>query len=285
MIKYNVNVCDRIYNEMMIHFTQVCPNDCKFCIDKCNVGVNSKTPDVKSIEKSIEKYKNDITQVTISGGEPFLFVDELKELVTWIRNNTSLKIYIVTAIPKTCYDRYVDFCEICDIVDGLQFSVQHYDENVAEQIRNVKNSFDRQEIYRNFQFKEKVTISLNVLKPWLCEKEDIIKSIMHYYYLGYDNIKLAEMFDADEYYVDIPKVLGIHMKSPYAHGCKVEYDTSELIPDFFGKLTIKRTCFLRTKCQKASLSDFFKTVTKYVKKKKYFFGVIHEDGTVAPYWI
>ena len=287
MIKYNCNVCDRIYNEMIIHFTKDCPNNCPFCIDKRNYGVNTREPNLEKIYKTIDTCSTYIETITISGGEPFLYINELYKLVTKIKNENKLRIVIVTALPKQCYDNKDLFYKICSLIDSLQISAQHYDESkVSEIIGNTLNlMFPRQEFLEEFPYKEKTTISLNAVKGYLDTKEEIIQSILHYNKLGYKDIKIAEMFDADTYYVDIPNTLGIKMKSPFAHGCKVTYDTKKLIPEFDGTLTIKRTCFLRTNCQKASLSDCVKMLTKYVQKKEYFFGVIHEDGTIAPYWI
>ena len=54
-IKYNVNTCDHPVSELMVHFTKVCPNNCSFCIDKMNIGVNTTKPDVNKIIESIDK--------------------------------------------------------------------------------------------------------------------------------------------------------------------------------------------------------------------------------------
>ena len=35
-INFNTNLCDRINNELVLHLTQECPNNCCFCIDKLN---------------------------------------------------------------------------------------------------------------------------------------------------------------------------------------------------------------------------------------------------------
>lgn len=287
MIKYNCNVCDRIYNEVMIHFTQNCPNRCPWCVDKRNNGVSERTPDVDAIMSTLLKYADEITDVTISGGEPFIYMEQLHELVSRIKNETSLKVNVVTSLPKQCYEDKEMFYSICKMCDNIQFSVQHCDETIAQQMLRNDN-YDirkKQSLYLAFPYKDKVTISINAVRGYLDKKEDILRCIKIFNLWEYKDIKIAEMFDADDWYVDIPKTLGIKMKSPFAHGCKVEYDISSLIPEFDGKLTIKRTCFLRTRCQEASLSDCVKMFTRYIKKKEYFFGVIHEDGTVAPYWI
>lgn len=289
MIKYNCNVCDRIYNEVMIHFTKDCPNNCPFCIDKRNIGVDSRKPDVKAIWNALKKCEPYIDTVTISGGEPFLYINELYELVKLIKEFTKLKLIIVTSIPKTCFDNEALFYDICSKCDNIQFSVGHYDNEKAAKLfgNNYFLTYNKQrmEMLLTFPYKDKVTVSINIVKGLLDTKDEIIRHIKAFTYWNYKDIKLAEMFDADDYYVDVTKVLGIKMKSPFAHGCKTEYDISKLIPDFNGKITIKRTCFLRTKCQEASLSDCIKMLTKYIKKKEYYFGVIHEDGTLAPYWI
>lgn len=288
MIKYNCNVCDRIYNEVIIHFTKDCPNNCAFCIDKRNIGIDSRKPNIDKIYKSLETCLEYIDTVTISGGEPFIYMDELYDLIKKIKTNTNLKIIVVTALPKECLDNKEKFYEICEMCDNIQISGQHYDNEKAYQIMNIRfnsKKYDRHSLIKEFPFKDKTTISLNVIKYLFDNKEDILDNILHFNKLGYKDIKIAEMFDCDKYYVSIPDVLGIKMKSPFAHGCKTIYDTKKLIPEFNGTLTIKRTCFLRTNCQKASLSDCFKMLTKYIQKKDYFFGVIHEDGTIAPYWI
>lgn len=287
MIKYNCNVCDRIYNEMMIHFTKNCPNNCPWCIDKANIGVNSKKPNVDKIYESILKCSEHIDTITISGGEPCIYMEELYDLVERVRNNTKLNIYLVTSLPKQCYEEKELFYKVCELCDNIQISAQHYDGMKAKEMLGNPLYYikDKLNLFIEFPYKDKTTISLNAVKGFLGTKEDILTAIDYFNTLGYKDIKIAEMFDADEWYVDIPKTLGIKMKSPYAHGCKTEYDITKLIPTFDGKLTIKRTCFYRTKCQEASLSDLIKVLTKYIKKKEYFFGVIHEDGTIAPYWI
>lgn len=286
MIKYNCNVCDRINKEVIIHFTKDCPNKCPFCIDRRNIGVNSRKPDITAIWNSLEKCLSYIDTVTISGGEPCLYMEDMIKLIDKIKTNSSLKIILVTALPKICFDKKELFYEICEKIDYLQISAQHNVESIASTIVNSHSLYyPRYEFMSEFPYKDKTTVSINIVKGFFNSRQDILDAIMHFNKMGYKDIKIAEMFDADNYYVDIPKMLGIKMKSPFAHGCKTEYDIKPLLPEFDGRLTIKRTCFLRTNLQEATFSDLFKMITRYIKKKTYCFGVIHEDGTLAPYWI
>ena len=289
MIKYNCNVCDRIYNEVIIHFTKKCPNNCPFCIDKKNVGVNSNKPNIMAIWNSLKQYASNITDVTISGGEPFLYIKELYDLIKLIKNFTNLKISIVTSFPYQCTqeENKEIFNKICEAVDSIQISGGHFKKSKLEKLFGNKNisNYNRDYYLKCFPYKDKTILSINTVKDIVDTKEDILDCIKYFNEIGYKNIKIAEMFDADKYYVDISKILGIKMKSPFSHGCKTTYNLNEILPECTGTLTIKRTCFLRTNCQKASFSDCFKMLTRYILKKEYFFGVIHEDGTIAPYWI
>lgn len=298
-IKYNVNTCDHPYkeSELMIHFTKVCPNNCSFCIDKINMGVNTAKPDINAIIKTIDRYKNDVKNITISGGEPFIYINELYELVSWIKENTNLKILIITSVPNICYKEKQLFFGILDCCDSIQISLQHYMTQIADKIRDSKSDFERNDFYKEILDHcgaDKILGSINVLKPYFEYRWDILRNVMLFNQLGFKNIKICEMFDADELYIDIPKTLGIKMNSPFASGCKTEvknvdklYKKDAELCDyhFDGHLYIKRICFYRTHLKQASIWDFIKICTRWIFAKKYFFGVIHENGQIAPYWI
>jgi len=286
MIKYNVNTCDQICNEFMIHFTKLCPNKCPFCVDAMNKGLSSKSnkPDVESIYNTILKYKDNVASVCISGGEPMLFMDEALSLIKKLKETTNLKVYVISSIPKNCNKNRELFYEILRECDGLTISPQHYKEEVADQIRGHKSTFDRQAFYTEMPYKEKISLNINMVFPYLCEKHDILKCIEHYNKMGFKNIKLAELFNAENMYVRFEDVFGIKLKSPFAHGCSTEFDVTPWIPSYDGKLTVKRTCFLVNKALHANLSDMFKAATRKLFEKKYYFGVIYEDGSLHPYW-
>lgn len=293
-IKYNVNTCDHTpkMSEIMIHLTKVCPNNCIFCIDKINHGINQKIPNIQAIINTIDIYKDKVNNITISGGEPCIFINELLELVTWIKENTKLNILLITSIPNICYEQKDKFFKILDKCDSLQISLQYYSDVIGDRIRESKTTYDRHEFYKDIieHFgADKIIGSINIFKPYFEHKYDIINNVMLFNQLGFKNIKICELFEADEYYIDIPKMLGIKMNSPFASGCKTEYkntyDWTINGKPFDGHLYIKRSCFYRTKHQEANIWDFIKICTRWMFAKKYFFGVIHEDGTIAPYWL
>lgn len=298
-IRYNVNTCDHPAeaSEIMIHFTKACPNNCSFCIDKLNIGVNTKKPDIKAIINSINRYKEYVKSVTISGGEPFIFMNELEELVNYLKENTNLKILIITSVPNICYKEKERFFNILDKCDSIQISLQHYVTTVADSIRETKSNFDRNNFYKEILDHcgtDKVLGSINIIKPFFENRWDILRNVMLFNKLGFKNIKICELFDADHLYVDIPKTLEIKMNSPFAWGCKTEVKNVDKLfmkdPElhdyhFQGHLYIKRSCFMRTNSKEANIWDFIKMCTRWIFAKKYFFCVVHENGEVAPYWI
>jgi len=287
MVKYNINTCDQICSELQVHFTKSCPNKCPFCIDATNRGLENKTPipNIGAIYKRILKYKDNIESVCISGGEPMLYMSDLLALIMLLKENTNLKVYVITAVPENCYKYKNLFKLILERCDGMAISPQHYNEEIADQMRGHKSTFDRQAFYAEMPYKEKVTININMVKPYLCEKEDILKCVEHYNKLGFKDIKLVELFNMEKMYVNFEETFGVKLKSPFAHGCKTEFDITPWIPSYDGKFTLKRTCFLVNNLLHANLSDMFKAATRKLFEKKYYFGVVYEDGSIHPYWV
>lgn len=292
-IRYNINTCDHPAesSELMVHLTKLCPNNCIFCIDKVNEGVDTTKPNTNTIIETIDLYKNRVKSITISGGEPFVFIDDLERIVNHIKESSDLKIGIVTSVPNICFEKKEQFFRILDSCDNIQISLQHYSNILSDRIRNSKSNFDRHKFYNEItnKYGDKVTGSLNIIKPYFKTKYDIVSNVCQFNQLGFKNIKICEMFDYDKLYIDIPEMLGIKMNSPFAWGCKTEYNkTYDWVYNgkpFDGHLYIKRTCFLRTRMQEANIWDFIKMCTRWIFARKYFFGVIHENGEIAPYWI
>ena len=287
MIKYNINTCDQICNELQIHFTKSCPNRCPFCVDALNKGLEKrlKEPDVDAIYKRILCYKDNIESVCISGGEPMLFILHLLKLVMLLKQNTNLKVYIISSIPDICFKQRNIFKKVLELCDGLAISPQHYKEDIADKMRGHKSTFDRQAFYAEMPYKEKISINLNMVKPYLCEKDDILACIKHYNEMGFRDIKLVELFNMESMYVNFEETFDVKLKSPFAHGCKTEFDITPWIPSYEGKFTLKRTCFLVNNLLHANLSDMFKAATRKLFENKYYFGVVYEDGSIHPYWI
>jgi pyruvate-formate lyase-activating enzyme len=283
---FTKNCCDGIYNSFDVHFTSVCDNKCAHCIDLKYDGFNIKKPNVNAIVKTIVDNQLGYDDVLFLGGEPCIYLEELIDCIKQIKRRTYLKVFVTTSVPKICEDRFDLFFELLKLVDGINLSVQHYDEKVADEIRKVPSKYNRQEFYNLLPFKEKIRINLNIVKPYLYTKEDLTNCLNHYDKMGFNEIKLSEIQHGKEYFVSFEKVFGIKLGSPFYSGCQTYLDMKKIIPGFKTPVLLKRSCFMCEKTLKASLMDGIKVGYKLLnptKNNKY--GVIYENGCLTNKWI
>lgn len=285
-MQFKKNCCDGIYNSFDVHFTSACDNKCAHCIDAQYGGSHTVKPDIIAISNTIIENKNGFDDVLFLGGEPCLFLQELVDCIKILKNKTNLKIFVTTAVPKICYEQFDLFTELLVLVDGINLSVQHHREFVANHIRQTISGYDRQEFYKSLPYKEKIRINLNIVKPFLYTKRSLIDCLRHYDKMGFNSIKLSEIQHGKEYFVSFEETFGIKLPSPFSGGCQTYLDTSAIVPDMKTPLLLKRSCFMCEETLKASLLDGIKSIHKTINPRidnKY--GVVYEDGTLQKGWI
>lgn len=287
MKMFNKNCCDGIYNSIEVHFTRLCDNKCGFCIDKKYEGVGNTTPDVDKIVQKIIDISDEFDDVLFLGGEPCLFLEELIDCVERLRKNINLKLYVTTSVPKICYDKRDRFEYLISILDGINFSVQHHNPDIADEIRRTKSQYDRNKFYNSLTDKDKIRINLNIVKPYLYTKEQLTECLKFFDEMGFNSIKLSEIQHGKEFFVSFEDIFGVKYGSPYFHGCQKYIDMSGLIPDFKTPLLLKRSCFLCEETLKASILDGVKVLYKNFidKRPKNNYCVIYGNGTIANGWI
>lgn len=281
---FKKNCCDGIYNSFDVHFTSACDNNCAHCVDKIYQGLNIKRPDVYQISNTIINSVG-YDDVLFLGGEPCLFLNELIECIIRIKEHTSLKIYVTTSVPITCFENYGKFIYLLHLVDGINLSVQHYKEDKADLIRQTKSKFDRQDFYNGLPHKEKIRINLNIVKPFLYTKEEITACLKHYDAMGFNEIKLSEIQHGKDYFVSFEKTFGLKLGSPFYHGCQKHLDMNSIIPGFKTPVLLKRSCFMCEETLKASLMDGVKAVYKIFNPANNKYGVVYENGELKSKWI
>jgi len=284
-MKFKCNCCDGIYNSFDVHFTSLCDNKCAHCIDGCYKGLNIPKPDVNKIVNTIITNKEGLDDVLFLGGEPCLYLNELLECVKQLKEKTSLKLYVTTSVPKICKDEYDKFTELIELLDGINLSVQHYNEKIADEIRKTKSKYDRQLFYRNLPNKEKIRINLNIVKPYLYKKDDIIECLKHYDAMGFNSIKLSEIQHGKDVFVSFEEIFNIDLKSPYSHGCQTYINMDQVIPGFKTPLLLKRSCFMCEESLKASMIDGIKVIRNIIKRENNKYGVVYENGQLEKGWI
>lgn len=279
------NCCDGIYNSFDVHFTSLCDNKCSHCIDKCFDGSGIAKPDVNSIANTIINNKTGLDDVLFLGGEPCLYLDELIDCVKQLKEKTNLKLYVTTSVPMICKTKYDKFIKLIELLDGINLSVQHYKEDIADEIRKTKSKYDRQSFYISLPYKEKIRINLNIVKPYLYTKEDISNCLRHYDKMGFNSIKLSEIQHGKDVFVSFEKTFGIKLGSPFSDGCQTYLNMNKILPNFKTPVLLKRSCFMCEKTLKASVKDGIKVIYKAFKKSNNKYGVIYENGSLEKGWI
>lgn len=286
MNPFKRNCCDGIYNSFDVHFTSSCDNKCAHCIDLKYNGLGIKQPNVSEIARTIIENKSGYDDVLFLGGEPCLYLAKLIDCIDLIKEHTNLKIYVTTSVPLICHNQYQMFTTLLSKIDGINLSVQHYKEDIADQIRRTKSLFDRQEFYNSLQYKNKIRINLNIVKPYLYTKEDITNCLIHYDKMGFNEIKLSEIQHGKDHFVSFEDTFGIKLGSPFYGGCQKYLPMNDIIPGFKTPVLLKRSCFLCEDTLKASLMDGLKVLYMALntgKKGKY--AVIYENGSSTNKWI
>lgn len=271
------NSCDGCYSSADVRFTKSCDNNCAFCIEKTGIDSLGKTDETK-IAKSI--IASGIRDVLILGGEPFVLVKKLANLVILIRPHVD-RIYITTSLPRTITLDDPNVLAILDSIDGLNISLQSTDYKENNYLLRAKSNHNRIDILRqlNTRYADKIRVSINLVRGGIDNKERLLSCLDKLASIGCKHVKLNELQNSD-LYVSYEKIMGVCMKSPYAHGCQ-----TYLTPYKGMRILLKRSCFFT----EDSLDTSFLDLVKVVWKKLFYrsrneFAVVYEDGTISTHW-
>ncbi len=67
-----------------INLTNLCNAKCKFCLNECNK--NYSKLDLKLLESILNQVSDKVSRFSVSGGEPFLFSNELESVISLLEN-------------------------------------------------------------------------------------------------------------------------------------------------------------------------------------------------------
>jgi organic radical activating enzyme len=91
-------------------FTNACHRNCKGC---CNKNWTGEPAKLITFEQLL-----DFDEIYITGGEPMLYIEELKNLINILKKSNKT-VFLYTALPHP----YSDFIEILNMVDGLTLTL------------------------------------------------------------------------------------------------------------------------------------------------------------------
>jgi len=128
-------------NEGRLSFDREKCTGCGACAEICPTGARKKMGSVMTTEEVMKVIKRDAVfyresggGVTFSGGEPFMQLDFLRELVL----NCS-RIGIDTAVETCGYFDWEQGKDIIALLDGVFIDIKHMDDRIHQQVTGVSN--------------------------------------------------------------------------------------------------------------------------------------------------
>ena len=151
-VPYRALSCNPLYPfndhfKLTVHVTDACPCDCKFCCNALNKGAFL---DVEKFRRDYEAINAAVTldEVYLTGGEPTLFWDKIKECLAFIKQPVTINTMGL-------------YLDRIDEPVGISLSRHHWEHEVNESILGIKIPKDYIE---KFPYKERMNISCNLIK-------------------------------------------------------------------------------------------------------------------------
>lgn len=302
LIPYSGNLCSKDAEKMIsIKIGSLCNARCSFCVDRGGHNA-APLPNVEKITEEAIKLE-DYKTVIITGGEPFLYFKEVKELLKLIR---PYKTRLVLNTNGSLLDSE-KVQELNDLIDELQISIHNSSESINNSIFGFHDLIRFDDI-RNAIEDAKFTVSINSTfnKTWKPGKDEINKMENLCAYLGADKLRLTELkkvdetefVSADEFLKCWKQMPGRNPLSSFLPGSTTtERSDDDLITkgctlyvrDIYGILvSIKRLCKYAKGKNAPAFSCCFvdnEGQTKIDVDTKDTFKVIYSDGSVYNDWI
>jgi MoaA/NifB/PqqE/SkfB family radical SAM enzyme len=285
LIPYKENLCSKEATKMLsIKINDTCNRSCSFCVDRG--GRKTKEINVSKIANEAINY-NDYKTVIITGGEPFLKFDDVIELATLLRPH---KDRIVLNTNGTLLNKE-KVQKLNGIIDELQVSIHHFDEEKHGKILGGKVSFENIKnalVNKNFVFSVNSTFNNGYSESEM--PVAVNKMIDLAKLLKADRLRLTELkkvddcnfIKADKFFENDSPILSYNSKDLIQKGCTYSYSKNGI------DISVKRLCQYAKGKNALAFSCCFinsKGQNKIEVETKDTFKVIYSDGLVTDDWI
>lgn len=249
-------------NGVNIKITNKCNCNCEFCIEKGGLVTEEKSVDTLIAATNLLDYDN----VLVLGGEPLMY-EHLEEYLKGIKNK---KIYLTTN-GTLLTDEVAEM--LSQYLTAINISVHHYTEEENKRIyKNEEYTFanimSAIKIFKRNNIP--VRINANLVKGVLDTKEAVTKMIYFAQFMGANSIRLAELQNCEDLWVDSSKLFTDLPENPYVDGCeKIVYTDGDF------KATVKMTC---------GFVNLLKEAPNDPTRKQTERKVIYPDGKVLNGW-
>ena len=244
---FAANKCDRTESDIaMLRFTHSCPNNCRFCIDH-------ETPTYKEIHDgkilACVALACPKKIIAITGGEPFLNPQKLKDFVQCVYGKK--KMYINTSFPETA-SKNMDIVEyVFDRMDNIDISFHGHNEEQDRETLGNDYHLNKTAIVSKLakKYADKMYLSCVLDRRYFSSIEDIRRRIEKFRKFGVKKFYFNEIANLDripdENYISINEIFekaGFKkLKNPFEYGCHA--DISKIFKDLDVEVHVKRQCY------------------------------------------
>ena len=249
-------------NGVNIKITNKCNCNCEFCIEKGGLVTEEKPVDTLIAATNLLDYDN----VLVLGGEPLMY-EHLEEYLKGIKNK---KIYLTTN-GTLLTDEMAEM--LSKYLTAINISMHHYTEEENQRIYKNEaytfaNIMSAIKVFKRNNIP--VRINANLVKGVLDTKAAVTKMIYFAQFMGASSIRLAELQNCEDLWVDSSELFTDLPENPYVDGCeKVVYTDGDF------KATVKMTC---------GFVNMLKEIPNDPTRKQTERKVIYPDGKILNGW-
>ncbi len=126
---------------LTIYLTEKCNLNCNYCF----VDKKDKTLKIEDYITTIEKYKDEISNITFFGGEPLLYFNLIKQIVNYNTNNNYNFTYILNTNGLLLSDKIIEFISNNNILVNLSLDGNEMSNNLnrGDHFRDIFNKLIR----------------------------------------------------------------------------------------------------------------------------------------------
>jgi MoaA/NifB/PqqE/SkfB family radical SAM enzyme len=159
------------YINIYVNLTNACNAKCHFCCNeknRTNIAPFNYDKFVDVINEISSKLK--IRKLSFTGGEPTLPFDILEDCIRFVKEKDP-EIFVTVNTNGTNLKK---LGQLHEYIDSIALSRHHYDDKKNAKIFQIENVPDTNSI-KNFQYKEILHLSCNLMKSYIGSAEEVIK--------------------------------------------------------------------------------------------------------------
>lgn len=189
---------------LFINIVNVCNAKCDFCVNQCSdIGIIN----IKELQYFLDSYSTIISKISLSGGEPLLYFNNLKKLLVMLkRYNIDISINTNGYFLKKYINKLNKFS-----LSSIQVSRHHYDDEINNKIFKLKtiNFYD----LKNIKSKNKIVINCLLIKGYIDSCEEVVKFLEQISEIDVKKVNFISMMDVNDFtrdnFVDYRKIISL----------------------------------------------------------------------------